>query len=1001
MIKYTNNIYTGHEKQASVIHIASDFEKVAYEMADPVKEFIETLKPDKDIKYDWINAMGAGETYGSNTRGDYFPRQELIDHHDTFVKNPAHVYVQHANKNPDIRLGSVLFSYFNPDTDRVELIQSLEKGRIDKHASDWVRSDLHLDRDYSTSMGCFEAGTKIRTREGIKNIENITEEDYVLTHTGKYKKVTGLFTRDYDQGIFKLKIRARGGKDFFVTYEHPFYCVKKEQLVSVKNTNTIDIKNRSSEVEPEWVKTQDLEVGDYLGYGFSDETSIVTDDITKDFARLLGYYYSDGYLSSDKSNLEFVFACHETEYINEVKRLSISLTGKEVTVRKRKDSEAYSVCINNTSFIKQYKRFFTKKNGIASEILTWPKELQLELLGAFINGDGFIYNRSTYFEIKSYEMADQLCQMACRNRLVWTIQKLVHKANENSVCKTGSISECWQVRFSKSAGEKLMSVTDKASNDITIRDEQFYHGTALFSKIADIEYDPDWTGQIYNFEVDGDESYIADNIVVHNCRVAYDVCSVCSQKNKTVADYCDHLKFAMNTWQDGQHIHAVNVDPNFFDNSIVRRGADKVARRLAKVASLDLAEPSLTILEDKDLPKKSYFFFDDLDKKQKPYINEGNHDKIASRIHGFDRNELKALSEDTLPEILGLCKTAGVELLPYEYQYLVLTKLGEHDLADEYYDKQIRFRIPDSVSGKNVSIKYPDDITKIADAIPYKSLSKPFLVYNTLTTTSRTRHDLPEYDDVLDTIGESYTNYLSLEKEAGLDLLRILTAFFVNLPEIKQNQKNLDRVRKTEIQNMSAISERAAKVPLLPLVYNPVYKDEFLNKVGESAIGNAKDNAIGAIKDYDFKTKMTNAKENIIDAGKNLWKGTKSTARRAKKSAPFLYKASPLLLGAGATLYAAGADRKKEEEGDPSAGTGLTGAMRRHPVLSTLAGTAAVLGVHSSIKDSYKKITTKKTASDLGWLEEYKEFLSSKSQTQLLDFVKGIPDELLEEICFE
>lgn len=217
MIKYTNNVYKGHEKETNVIEIKSDFEKVAYDMSDIVKEFIESLKPSDngDVRYDWINAMGAGETYGSNNRGDYFPRQELIDHHHTFVDNPARVYVQHVNKDPEIRLGDVLFSYFNPDTDRVELIQSIEKSRLDKHAADWVRSQLHVGEPYATSMGCLRAGTKIRTKYGIKNIEDITEDDYVLTHTGQYKKVTGLFSKQFDEGIFSLKIRSRGGKPFF------------------------------------------------------------------------------------------------------------------------------------------------------------------------------------------------------------------------------------------------------------------------------------------------------------------------------------------------------------------------------------------------------------------------------------------------------------------------------------------------------------------------------------------------------------------------------------------------------------------------------------------------------------------------------------------------------------------------------------------------------------------------------------------------------------------
>jgi hypothetical protein len=114
MIKYINLDYKNFEKEPSIYRIQSDFEKSAYAMADTIKEFIEKLKPNKDSNFYWINAMGAGETYGSNSRGDYFPRNELVNSHKTFVETPARVYIQHRNKDPQYSLGEVIYSFFNP-----------------------------------------------------------------------------------------------------------------------------------------------------------------------------------------------------------------------------------------------------------------------------------------------------------------------------------------------------------------------------------------------------------------------------------------------------------------------------------------------------------------------------------------------------------------------------------------------------------------------------------------------------------------------------------------------------------------------------------------------------------------------------------------------------------------------------------------------------------------------------------------------------------------------
>ncbi|MEN6550127.1 MAG: hypothetical protein ABFE07_29130 [Armatimonadia bacterium] len=69
------------------------------------------------------------------------------------------------------------------------------------------------------------------------------------------------------------------------------------------------------------------------------------------------------------------------------------------------------------------------------------------------------------------------------------------------------------------------------------------------------------------------------------CKVPFDVCSCCKHKAKNVAEYCEHLKTAMNqTWANGHKVFAVNTMPRFFDISRVLIPADKTAMTLMKVA---------------------------------------------------------------------------------------------------------------------------------------------------------------------------------------------------------------------------------------------------------------------------------------------------------------------------------------------------------------------------------------------------------------------------------
>lgn len=70
------------------------------------------------------------------------------------------------------------------------------------------------------------------------------------------------------------------------------------------------------------------------------------------------------------------------------------------------------------------------------------------------------------------------------------------------------------------------------------------------------------------------------------CKVPYDVCSICGNKAKTRAQYCDHLRYHMNKIPPGHQkiASAVNTIPKFFDISFVLIGADRIAKVMKKVA---------------------------------------------------------------------------------------------------------------------------------------------------------------------------------------------------------------------------------------------------------------------------------------------------------------------------------------------------------------------------------------------------------------------------------
>lgn len=117
--------------------------------AAEIDDFVKAITPREGFFYLHINAMGAGEWYGSNRNGDYFPESQLIKWHKTFETSPAHVFRHHVNKDPAIAIGKVIFSYYNPRMHRVELVAEVDKTKASAEYSRIMAGDFPM-----TSMAC-------------------------------------------------------------------------------------------------------------------------------------------------------------------------------------------------------------------------------------------------------------------------------------------------------------------------------------------------------------------------------------------------------------------------------------------------------------------------------------------------------------------------------------------------------------------------------------------------------------------------------------------------------------------------------------------------------------------------------------------------------------------------------------------------------------------------------------------------------------------------------
>lgn len=363
---------------------------------------------------------------------------------------------------------------------------------------------------------CFIAGTLVMTTKGYKNIEDIVEGDEVLTHTNNFKKVK-LTMKKYTNILNKVKTMAC--KETFVTPEHPFYVRKKY------------FKNKKRCFgDPEWVRAVDLTKDYYVSIAINNNSNIpqwngietrvnnssviVKNELNKymsvkNFWWIVGRYIGDGWTVIHKRknrNNSYIYktiiCCSKNG--NELNDILEKLEGIfNYTVVE--DRTAYKVQISNQElycYLQQFGKYAHGKK-ITGDIFNLPKELLRAFVEGYVSADGCIKNNKFKITTVSKELA-------------YGMGQCVAKAYESpfSISKTKRPDRCTIEGREVNQRDTYDIYFNTTKNE---KDTAFYENGYIwckFNSIENVEYD----GYVYNMEVVDDNSYTANNMIVHNCQ---------------------------------------------------------------------------------------------------------------------------------------------------------------------------------------------------------------------------------------------------------------------------------------------------------------------------------------------------------------------------------------------------------------------------------------------------------------------------------------------------
>jgi len=130
--------------------------KHAAEISPEIKHWISVLRPDPAFVYVLITALGAGEYWGPNANGDFWPEAGLLQEgkygYRTLLN--ANIYRFHKNKDVTHSLGKPIFVHYNHKMHRVELVAQISRQRAREEGAYELLSKLDNDILTTWSIGC-------------------------------------------------------------------------------------------------------------------------------------------------------------------------------------------------------------------------------------------------------------------------------------------------------------------------------------------------------------------------------------------------------------------------------------------------------------------------------------------------------------------------------------------------------------------------------------------------------------------------------------------------------------------------------------------------------------------------------------------------------------------------------------------------------------------------------------------------------------------------------
>lgn len=401
-------------------------------------------------------------------------------------------------------------------------------------------------------VSCLPEGEQVVTQRGLVNVEDVSQDDLLVTKEGDYTPIFNKMVRDVEnEKIIKLRLSNLYGYISF-TWNHPIYasCNTKLKRRGVKEGNKrywdwdFDFINAENINKNDWVQVPNLyaakclndkEILSHWNYDITRKDFHIENPLlNEEFWWFCGMWLAEGWISEDKHGFMSVNTCHsikETAFVDKINDLAVSLFNRKVsiTINKKnntiitKTSSKELACFMVDNFGK-----YAKFKQIPEWIKFLPDGLKIQLIRGYMEGDGYIEKNKLYcgFTSISLGLLEGIQDMLFSLGIISSLKLHTKEGYYNMAFRGGVVSYCqnkYELSVSKYDTQELLKLFGiesdvRLTNRRIIKDVLFSEDRSIIYFRVSEKVEERYTGKVYNFETVSDShTFCCRGIATHNC----------------------------------------------------------------------------------------------------------------------------------------------------------------------------------------------------------------------------------------------------------------------------------------------------------------------------------------------------------------------------------------------------------------------------------------------------------------------------------------------------